>query len=331
MFNSPIIDFSISLIFLFLLFSLLVSWIMEFIASRFNRKGRHLKKMLYALLGGDDTINWTSRLYNHPLIESLSVKYNRITSYIPEDTFAEVIDDLIVEMGRDYTIKQDPDTGEYVYKEEKGKYDQDLKKGLTNMPDSDLKRTLQMFYDQSGENFEGFTQAVKNWYKEYMARVNHTYGRKLRKPLIIIGCIIALSFNVDFFHITNRLWVDANLRESIVVAAESFHDKYEDINSLELSKKFFKDYDNSLDLPIGWGEEVKKAEIGEEAYYEKNMFQRGGMIISYYLHADSCWWLILIKLMGFLTSGFIVAFGAPFWFDLLKKAVSFKKIVKSKS
>ncbi len=331
MFNSPILDFSISLIFLFLLFSLLVSWIMEFIASRFNRKGRHLKKMLYALLGGDETINWTSRLYNHPLIESLSVKYNRITSYIPEDTFAEVINDLIVEEGREYTIKQDPDTREYVYKEEKGKYDEDLKKGLINMHDSDLKRTLQMFYDQSGEEIGEFTLSVKNWYKDYMDRVNHTYGRKIRKPLIIIGCTIALFFNVDFFHITNRLWVDANLRESIVVAAESFHDKYADINSLELSKKFFKDYENSLDLPIGWGEEVKKTGVVEQGYYEKNMFQRGGMIISYYLHADSSWWLILIKLMGFLASGFIVAFGAPFWFDLLKKAVSFKKIVKSKS
>jgi len=331
MFNAPILDFSISLIFLFLLFSLFVSWIMQFIASRYNRKGRHLKKMLYLLLGGDDTINWTSRLYNHPLIESLSVKYNRITSFIPEETFAEVINDLLVEQGREYTIRQDPETREYVYSEDKGEYADDLKKGLKNMPESDLKRTLQMFYDQSGEKIEVFTEAVRNWYKEYMTRVNHTYGRKLRTPLIIIGCTIALFFNIDFFHISTRLWVDANLREGVVAAAESFHANNPDLNTLDLNKKFFKDYENSLDLPIGWGEEVKKAELKQKDYYNKNMIGRAGQILKYYQEEKSTVWLIIVKLFGFLLSGFIVSFGAPFWFDLLKKAISFKKTVKSTS
>lgn len=328
MFNSPIIDFSISLIFLFLLFSLLASWIMEFIASRMNRKGRFLKKMLHQLLGGDETINWTARLYNHPLIEALSVKFNRVTSYIPENLFAEVLTDLIVEEGREYSIKQNPDKKEYEYKEVKGDYDKDLKKGLDNMPESDIKRTFQMFYDQSENEDKKLTEALKNWYKEYMVRVNHTYGRKIKMPLILIGFTIALLFNIDFFHISTRLWVDSNLRENVVAAAETFNEKNSDINALQISERFFEDYNNSLDLPIGWGEEIKKAELDESIYYDKNVFQRGGMIISYYFSTCSWWWLILAKLAGFLASGFIVSFGAPFWFSLLKKAISFKKSEK---
>jgi len=331
MFNAPILDFAISLIFLFLLFSLLVSFIMQAIASRFNRKGRHLKKMLHKLLGGDDTINWTSRLYNHPMIESLSVKHNRITSYIPEDTFAEVMTDLIVEEGRDYTIKQDPETKKYIYDEEKGEYVEDLQKGLQNMPESDLKRTLTMFFDQAEGKIDIFYMSIKHWYGKYMVRVNYTYGREIKRPLLIIGLCIAISFNVDFFHISKRLWVDSNLREGIVVAAESFYANNPDLNSLELNKKFFKDYENSLDLPIGWGEEVKEAALKQKEYYKSNMIGRANMVLSYYQDQPSTWWLIIVKLIGFILSAFIVSFGAPFWFDLLKKAISIKKSIKSTS
>jgi len=259
------------------------------------------------------------------------VKYNRITSYIPEDTFAEVMTDLIVEEGRDYTIRQDPETKEYVFKEQKGEYEEDLAKGLKNMPESDLKRTLSMFHDQAEGDIDIFYMSVKHWYSEYMVRVNFTYGKKIKRPLLMIGICIAIFFNIDFFHISKRLWTDANLREGVVMAAESFHTNNPDMNTLELNKKFFKDYENSLDLPIGWGEEVKEVELKQKDYYKNNMMGRAGMVLAHYQEQESTWWLIIVKLFGFVLSAFIVSFGAPFWFDLLKKAISFKKIVKSNS
>jgi hypothetical protein len=329
MFNSPILDFSLSLIFLILLFSLLVSWIMGFIASRFNRKGRHLKKMLKIMLGGSEGVNWTSRLYNHPLIESLSVRYNRITSYIPEDTFAEVMTDLIVEEGREYTIKQDPETKKYTYREKRGSLDEDLAKGLRNMPESDLKRTLQMYYDQSGGEPATFSEALRRWYAEYMKRVNHTYGRRLRVPLIILGIITALMFNIDMFHISKRLWTDANLRENVVIAAESFRQGTNNIDSLELRRELFRDYKNSLDLPVGWGEVVRSSGKEHHEYSSKNVFQRARMVFDTYAEERSLWWQLFVKLTGIILSGFIVSFGAPFWFDLLKKITRIRKTSKA--
>ena len=335
MFNSPILDFSISLIFLFLLFSLFTSWILQAITDRFNTRGKFLKKMLNNLLGGNEKVNWTSRLYSHPNIESLSTKYKRVTSYIPEETFAEVMQDLIVEEGREWTMKQDKKTGKYVYKETKSKsenaYAKDLVKGLDNMPDGDLKRTLHMFWDQSGKKAEKFKEALTKWYKDYMVQVNIEYGKRIKKPLIYLGVGIALILNIDFFHVSQRLWVDANFRDQIVLAATDMVERYERAEDIETSKEFFKDYENSLQLPIGWQEVVLKTEISQEEYYGMDIFQRINEVVCYYCTADAWWWLILVKLFGFIASGFIVSFGAPFWFDLLKKVISFKKSVTSKS
>jgi hypothetical protein len=290
--------------------------------------------MLNSLLGGNEKVNWTSRLYNHPNIESLSTDYKRVTTYIPEETFADVLQDLVVEEGREWTMKQDKNTGKYVYKETKSKaknpYDADLAKGLDNMPDGDLKRTLEMFWDQSGKEAAKFKEALARWYKDYMVKVNIEYGKMIKKPLICLGIGIALIINIDFFHISQRLWADSNFRDQVVLAATEFAEKYEDPEDIKTSKEFFNNYKNSLQLPIGW-QEVARNRISKDMYYELNFFQRINEVMCYYCTADAWWWLILVKLFGFIASGFIVSFGAPFWFDLLKKVISFKKSVTSKS
>ena len=296
---------------------------MEFLASRANRKGKNLLKMLQRLLDGDGSSEITDELYKHPLIKKLSVKAKRLTSYIPDDSFSKVIIDLVANNSQS---EDDPD------KESENKdksYEEKFREGLQKLPNGDLKKMLNVYFEQAEQKLDLFTDEMKKWYNEYMIRVNHTYKRRLRLPMILIGFVIALFFNIDFFHISTRLWVDANLRDNVVAAAVEAEDNNPTIDSLKLSEEFFEGYKTSLALPIGWVEVFSKDEALSKEYYNKGLVKRTNMVLCHYTGPDKSCWQVFIKLLGLLASGFIASFGAPFWFDLLRKAINIKKVVKA--
>jgi len=310
-----ILEFFISLVFIFLLISLFVSWIIDFWASRLNRKGRFLQKMLKKLLGEDELVNWSSRLYKHPLIESLSYINSRLTSLIPAEMFANAIADMIVEEGRNYHFKQNPDTKKVEYHEDPSLgFMKDIGEGLKKIPESDLKRTVKLLYEKAGDDEKNFLSGLESWYNEYMVRVNHTYKRLLRLPLWVMGIIIAVLFNIDALRLTNELWVDANLRGEVAQAAMEFSKQYESIDSVKVSQEFFEDYRESLKLPVGWKYESKAI---DKLRKEDNTPVDFGYVS--------------LKIIGFLLTGMIASFGAPFWYDALQKIVGLKKSVKIKT
>jgi hypothetical protein len=311
----PILDFAISLIFLALLMSLFVSWAIDYYASQLNKKGRHLQEMLVRLLGSDETINWSARLYRHPMIESLSIKSDRLTSYIPPKLFAEVITDLLVEEGRDYTFMQDKDSGEIEFKEEidtKNLID-GIKKGLDAIPESDFKRSLKLFFEKSEGDAEAFSQHIIDWYNEYTQRIIHSYKRLLKAPMWVLGVLLAIAFNIDTIQVTNELWNNSQMRTSIAAAASSFVDKYENLDDVEASKEFFESYKTTLELPVGWNYETKKRCILKEKGVEHPW--------------NFTFWLL--KIVGFFITGIIASFGAPFWYDALQKITGLKKSIKT--
>lgn len=311
----PILDFAISIIFLALLMSLFVSWVIEYYMSKINKKGRHLQEMLTRLLGSDDEINWSSRLYRHPMIESLSINSSRLTSYIPPTLFAEVICDLIIEEGRDYSFKQNKETGEIEFKEEQGKdnYLESIKAGLDSIPESDFKHALKLFFEKAEGNTDAFTESIIDWYNQYTQRIIYSYKRILKLPMWLLGFIVAFIFNIDAIQITTELWTNAQTRTLVAAAATDFVEKNKDLDNVDLSKEFFESYKSSLGLPVGWElETLKRCKLLKEGVKHPWNIK-----------------FILIKLIGFITTGMVVTFGAPFWYDALQKITGLKKSIKT--
>lgn len=337
MIDLHIIEFAIALIFIVLLLSLFVSWLIDWYASRTNRKGRFLKRMLTIMLGESEGLNWTARLYRHPLIESLSIKYNRITSYIAPRLFAEVLTDLIIEEGKAYSFTQDKKTGKIKYHEkESTDMFSDLKTGIDSLPESDATRNFKLYFEiakeATEEKTESFISSIESWYNEYMLRVNHTYKRLLRKPLLITGLVIAILFNIDFIKLSSELWTNTHLQKSIVTLAEEFDNKYSNIEEVEVSKEFFKEYKESIGLPIGWNAELKKELKNPKLIkeFEENSGNFFSVIkqVFIYLFSGTNWvWTLLLKLLGFFITALVVSFGAPFWFQALHKIINIKKTV----
>lgn len=308
-----IIEFIIALIFIFLLISLFVSWIIDIYASRLNRKGRFLEKMLIKLLGEDNMANWTSRLYRHPIIESLSYKNNRLTSLIPAELFSQVIADLVIENGRNYSISQNKNTNKIEFKEESPNgFMNDIKTGLEQMDESDFKRNIRLFFEKSENDSDKFLKSIESWFNEYMVRVNYTYKRLLKTPLCILGIVVAISFNIDAIRITTELWTDTQLTSNISMAASEFVEQNSNLEDLTLSKEFFEEYKNSLILPVGWK---------YESNFRKDSPDEKPKAFNYWL----------LKIVGFVLTGMIASFGAPFWYDALQKIVGLKKSMKIKT
>lgn len=351
----PIVEYALSLIFIALIFSLFVSWVIDYYASQVNRKGRFLKEMLTKMLGHGGSINWAARLYRHPLIEGLSIKHNRITSYIPSKLFAEVMTDLIVEEGEDYNFSQDKD-GKIKYndvpddKETGSDLFSKLGKGLEKIPESDIKRTLKLYYENAkGVKEDSITHFMTNlqaWYDEYMVRVNYSYKRKIKKPLFILGVITALIFNIDFIKISTELWTNTHLRKEVVELAIEFENKYDSLEMLQTSKDFFINYQSSLKLPMGWKNEIRNdylkkisglndekriRALKEFEDQSENAWSIFKNVLQYLFTGKNAFWNFLLKLIGFLVSGLVVSFGAPFWFQALQKVVDIRKTVQQSS
>lgn len=313
-----IIEFILSLVFVCLLISLFVSWIIDWWASRNNKKGDLLKQMLGKLLDKEKDNEWVKKLYDHPIIKSLSFDEKRKTSNIPPKLFAEALSDIIIQEG----LKNNDTKGALDF--EKG-----LKEGFNKLPEGDFKNSIQTFLNITKGEVKSFLGEIENWYSEYMQRVNHAYRRKLKFPLFIIGAAIALIFNIDAIRITSELWNDSHLRGNIAAMAVQYSDTTKTSNPDSLNEHFFEDIKAELQLPIGWDHfetdfchyKIKTLKTINVITKEKTSSRVSSGIT----------WIIFIilKLIGFLLTGLIASFGAPFWYDALQKIVGLKKTIKT--
>lgn len=100
-----ILDVMLGLIFLWLILSLAVIGIQEWIAARRRWRAQMLEMTLRSMLG-DAAL--TDQFYNHPLIRSLysGAEAEVKPSYIPADHFAQALFDIVVNSGSEASLLQ---------------------------------------------------------------------------------------------------------------------------------------------------------------------------------------------------------------------------------
>jgi len=309
-----IIEFILALLFICLMISLFVSWMIEYLANYQNKKGLLLKKMLGKLLDQEDASIWITKLYQHPMIKSLSFDNNRLTSTIPPKLFSDVLANLIADEGKDKepTKKEDGVEAEKK-KPAKPSLLEKVNSGLATLPDDDFKKTMEIFINKSTDSKE-FLGELESWYDDYMVRVNHAYSRLLKTPLFVLGFIIAFAFNIDAMRITTELWQNAPMRSNISGMAEKFMETNKKIDEVKLSEAFFKEYEKEMELPTGW--------VYEKQYKCDLMKTDKDFSLCFY------WFL---KILGFLVTGIVASFGAPFWYDALQKIIGLRKGIVAKA
>jgi hypothetical protein len=288
MIGSNVVDVVVGILFVFLVFSLVVSGVNEAITRLIAWRSRHLWRALRQLLDGEgedlmadqrpsgadpESAKWTERLYAHPLILQLEGRIptakSRLSN-IPTPDFSRAFIDLLVPDGQgDVTVGQ-------------------VRTALQGLPEGPLKGSLLALVNSAGERVADLQQDIGDWFDSRMEALSRSYRRHVKWVLVGIGIIVALSFNVDAIGAAQRLYRDEALRTAVADQATSVVATCEEeADVAACTREQVGKVDTAIRLPVGWPD------------------------------PDGINWL---QGFGWLIAGIALGQGAPFWFDMLRKA-----------
>jgi hypothetical protein len=304
------LDVAIGLILVFLLVSLICTALAEVIEGVLRQRAAHLQQGIRELLQDRDGIGLSKKFYEHPLIAGLypgdyqQQKSRNLPSYIPSRLFALVMIDLI--QTNDATVAHNTD-------EQENKKLQTQKETIESVINKLVKVT--------GADMNLTIAEIENWFNGSMDRIAGWYKRKVQKILIALGLVVAITMNIDTISVFKSLVNDADLRNSLVSAAQEYAkptardidtSSQSAVKRLELNNKKLRE----LRLPIGWDWD-KPAELDNDPKYVTN----------YHLAIpEGKRWIF--KVLGWLMTALAVSLGSAFWFDVLNKVMVIRSTVK---
>ncbi len=162
----------------------------------------------------------------------------------------------------------------------------------------DLKTipVLKPILDQIKTDAQQELASIENWYDDAMDRVSGWYKRKTQVIILLMGLLITVSLNVDTIAITTSLTNNSALRATIVSAAQGSANPQTNTNVANTNLTTLQNQIEQIQPIIGWSPSPLPKDI----------------------------WGWLLKIAGLLATTFAISLGAPFWFDLLNKFVTFR-------
>ena len=232
MFDHPIIDVGLGLIFFYVVLSLVASAIQEWIASLFALRSKNLRKGVQNLIGND----YAKKVYEHPLINNLS-KDKKLPSYIAPETLSSVLLEIISKEEKNGNTESN-----------------DLINASSQVSDLvaniDQKHPLREILMTLANDGEKTVSVLKNkladWLDEGMARVAGWYKRQAKIFIFAIAFAITLATNASTLHIAEELWQNDALRTQIAAQAQTA------VQTGDTSVLKDSNFETLAVFPIGW-------------------------------------------------------------------------------
>jgi hypothetical protein len=285
--GSEIVDVVVGVLFVFLVFSLIVSGVNEALTRVFAWRSRHLWLALRTLLDGEEGTlaedprppkgappgeTWTSKLYAHPLIRQLEGRLGKRSrlSHIPATDFARALVDVIVPGANgQLTVEQ-------------------LRQRAVSLGGSPLAAPLLAMVNECQGRVDLLTRDIGDWFDARMGALSASYQHHAKWVLAVVGVVVALIFNVDAIGATQRLYRDDALRTAVAEQATAVSSVCEgQVDIASCTRDQVDTVNSAIRLPVGWPDPD-----GVDG----------------------------IQVLGWLIAGMALGQGAPFWFDLLRKA-----------
>ena len=230
MFDHPIIDVTLGLMFFYVVLSLVASAVQEWIASLCALRSRNLREGIENLVGND----YAKEVYRHPLIGNLAKK-NRLPSYIAPETLSTVLLEVIAreDNGKSYVTHTADEARAMIGK---------IKVGHP------LKEILGAMVDDGDDAANALKERLAGWFDEGMSRVSGWYKRRAKLFIFIIAGTVTVATNASSIHIAEELWRNDALRTQIAARAEA---AVEDGNVSTVGAGNLESLES---FPIGWGE-----------------------------------------------------------------------------
>ena len=314
-----ILEVAIGMVFVWLLLSVGTLEIQNRISIRFNWRADLLEKTILDMLKDRQMLE---SFYNHPLIQQLAPKDKRNNfkrpDYIPNPVFATVAFEVIMNAGRSGdTIPVNSMSIEEMLAS--------IKKLRETNPS--LARTFQHIVpniEKEVEDFEnkvtGFRLNVEGWFNNVMGQASTIYKQRAQVVAFFVGLGFAVFLNIDSIYIAQKLWQDPTARALLVTQAQAQ-------STLGLPSSDILAKAETLNFPIGWTTTPAKDQscyFIDVEEYQLVIRSAGQCRVLTSLPALNNGWGLIVKLFGYILSGAAAAQGAPFWFDILRKAVGIR-------
>lgn len=173
-----------------------------------------------------------------------------------------------------------------------------IRTAIVNLPEGNpARRPLLRMLTDADNSRDTFRSKLEHWYDDEMSRLTGWYKRYVQRFIIAYGIILTLAFNVDTITIAETLW--RSPVEQVAIAQAAANTTGKTLDNVDTSISAIK----GLDVPLGW----TPIHDGHEISSAPNHFPEP---------SPASW---LLKLLGLFVTACALAFGAPFWFDVLGK------------
>jgi hypothetical protein len=212
-----------------------------------------------------------------------------------------------------------------------------------------LLSNLEEYVSEKETKLAKARQNVEKWFDDSMDRVSGVFKRESQQIALLIGLGIALIFNVDSISLTSYLWREPSIRAAVVANAENLAAQPTSNGqpATEVEVQDLIDQFTELKLPVGWtlrtqddplfmpddsGSAMTCKPIPQGKAYFGIPFYDYGLTSWLPFIKDRCLTTsqpdrstnIFVKLFGIALTAVAARQGAPFWFDLLKRAVNLR-------
>jgi hypothetical protein len=349
-----VLDIAIGLLTVFLVFSIVVSGLNEWVANLFARRGEYLRLGLQRLIN-DGAIY--RRVLHHPLVGSLyreRAARGKPPSYIDPNSFAMAIADVLLARAR----ASQPDA---LAPHPQLTVDA-LRTALRTpaLAGSPVAFSLGPILDRADKDLGAALKGIEAWFNSGMDRVSGWYKARTRFVLFWVGLVLAALCNIDAIEITATLNRSPALRDSLVntatgivetgkvgnVTIADLRDRAPTQDEWQSMRPVFESMRNaSGTLPIGYeclgaafaapqtvakltgdassaNKEAAK-DTAKDTAAQRSVWtecaQQMTSAISSGSPANG-----LLKLLGWMLTAAAGAMGAGYWFGLLSKAINIR-------
>jgi hypothetical protein len=189
----------------------------------------------------------------------------------------------------------------------------DVLTAVNNLPEGEVKRSLQALLRRSDEDLVQARLAIEGWFNDAMDRVSGWYKRRTQVWTIVLAAVLTLVANADTVQIARKLWTDPVLRAAVVEEAKARAQKPRPTVSVE-----YKDEDDPTNPTITRNEGNELSDKDREVL---------GQLVGWHSNWRETWsWLTPL---GWLLTILAISMGAPFWFDMLNKIMNVRFAGKS--
>jgi hypothetical protein len=337
MFDSVVLDVVIGLVFIYLLYSLMVTLIGEIVSSNINLRGLILRKSIRRMLNDSKEFkgSFAEKFYTTPSIKYLAA--NNIIkwpSYISADMFSSTVIGLLRKKKTASTIMEEIRIGVHCH---------DFKTA------PETRNQLLHLIEEANGDLDEFKKGLESWYNETQDRATGWFKRRMQLVLFVIGFALSAIFNINSIKIADILTNNNEARYKVLAMASdsTTRTNVERIMKQEQKRKqeiFEKE--EKLKQHVAYDSTPGKASVSSTdttvidtmayhqykqiAAYSEQVTDILGLGLEhaevYELHFFGKTFKIYKHILpfnkdffGILITALALSLGAPFWFGLLNK------------